>query len=424
MANISDVIQGKREAVRCPYPAYAQLQVAGGVYHDPQSDIFVVTHHALIAKVNTNPAVFSNQNPMGPTVMDAVHAVQRVLASADEAFIKKAELVLARGVGVLFTADPPVHTRHRKLLNKALTPKAVARIEPQVREACNHLIDGFADRGRVDLVPEYAVPAPVLALAILLGVPPERARDFNGWAEAINAAIGRSLTDDEVRNSINGQMEFWEFFEAEFADRMANPQQDLLTAVVNAREEGERPLTLDEMVSFASQFIGAGADTTSKLLAMGTYMLANDPSLAAQLRQDPGLIPRFIEEALRLESPVQGLFRLTTQDTELGGVPIPAGKYVWVVYAAANRDPDVFEDGDEFRLDRGRMPHYAFGHGPHSCIGSALARSVARIGFETLLERLEGIALAEEGAPADFDLNSFVMHGMRSLDLTFTKAGS
>lgn len=188
--------------------------------------------------------------------------------------------------------------------------------------------------------------------------------------------------------------------------------------MVRARNEGDSPLTANEMVGFCSQLIGAGADTTSKLISSFMLMLCEGPGLMARVRAQPEDLPRCLE--LRLESPVQGLFRVATEDTELGGVRIPAGSHVWVLYASGNRDDAVFDRPEEFDDGCERLrSHQAFGHGPHSCIGAPLARAVSRIAFEVLLEPLDDIRTAEPGFVPRYD-PSCVMHGMQSLPPRFT----
>lgn len=410
------------DAMRCPYDQYAQLRREAPVFHDHEHDIYVVSRHADIERVTTAPRLFSNQNPMGPTVSGAIAAVGRALQDATPEFAERVRVVMSRG-DVLFTQDPPDHTRHRRILAKAFTPRSVTRIEPRIRELCHGLVDGFAvsgDPGEVDLVPAFCSPAPVQALATLLGVPVEKSGDFARWADAINAAIGTAMTDEALLATLETQIEFWTFFENEIADRERDPGDDLLSAIVRARDEGDEPLSPNEMVGFCSQFIGAGADTTTKLISSFMLMLCRDPALMARVRSRPDELGACLEEALRLESPVQGLFRVATEDTELGGVAIPAGAHVWVVYASGNRDEEVFAEPETFDPQRARLrSHQAFGHGPHSCIGAGLARSVARIAFEVLLERLDDIELAEPDFVPRYD-PSYVMHGMQRLPLTVT----
>ena len=413
------VFDQDQDAMRCPYPHYEQLRRTAPVYHDPEHDIYVVTRHADIEKVNTAPRLFSSQNPMGPTVSGAIAAITRAMTDVTPEFAERVRVVMSRG-DVLFTQDPPHHSRHRKILNKALTPRSVARIEPQIRQMCHELVDAFAGYGTVDLVPAFCSPAPIHALATLLGVPVERSGDFARWADAINSTIGTSMSDEDLLATLETQIEFWTFFENEVEDRTREPRDDLISAVVGARDEHGTPLTPNEMVGFFSQLIGAGADTTTKLISSFMLMLCEDPALTDRVRSRPDELPQCLEEALRLESPVQGLFRVATEDTELGGVAIPQGAHVWVVYASGNRDDAVFDAPDDYDPDRERLrSHQAFGHGPHSCIGAPLARAVARIGFEVLLERLDDIRTVEAGFVPHYD-PSYVMHGMQSLPITFT----
>jgi cytochrome P450 len=306
------------------------------------------------------------------------------------------------------------------MLIKALSRGAILRAEPTVRAICSELIDGFAADGKVDLVSAYAVPAPVMALRVFLGVDSDRTADFGRWAKALNSATGHVLSDDELRESTEAQLEFLDFLESEVADRKLDPGDDILSMLLDAgREEAEHPLTMDEITALATQFVAAGSDTTSNLIGMGMYQLASDAELMGKVSGNPALIRPFVEESLRLESPVQGMYRIATQDTVLNEVEIPAGKYVYMLYAAANRDPSTYEDAEGYRLDRSKSAHYAFGRGPHTCIGASLARTVAYIAFETLLARVTDIKLADPSAGADINVGSYILRGPNSLQLTF-----
>jgi cytochrome P450 len=416
---ITPVLTQQQEAMRCPYPHYAELRESAPVFYDEQHNVYVVTRHADIQKVNNQPRLFSSQCPMGPTVADAVAAVQRALTGATPEFIDRVRVVVGRG-DVLFTQDPPGHSRHRRILNKALTPRAVAQIEPDIRAMCHALVDKFVDAGQVDLIPEFCSPAPIHALSKLLGVPVERTPDFERWTAALNAPIGTSMSDEELIATLTEQIEFWTFVESEVSRRLEHPTDDLISAVAHARSDGDQPLTINEMVGFSSQLITAGADTTTKQISSFMLMLCRDPGLMAEVRSNIDDLPRYLEEGLRLESPVQGLFRVATEDTELGGVPIPAGAMVWVVYGSGNRDNSVFDRPDEFDADRDKLrTHLAFGHGPHTCIGAPLARAVSRIAFEVLFERLDDIQLRDDRFVPEF-YPSYIMHGMKSLPVTFT----
>jgi cytochrome P450 len=213
-------------------------------------------------------------------------------------------------------------------------------------------------------------------------------------------------------------MAFFEYMQGKVDQRRVEPKADLITDVVEARLDGE-PLRDDEMLAMFSQFMVAGNETTTKLIASSVRILCEQPELMERLRDDPSLIPGYVEEALRLEAPVQGLYRMATTDTEVGGVPIAAGSHLMVVYAAGNRDDKTFaspEAADPTRTNA--MKHLAFGHGEHYCLGAALARAEGRIAIETLLERLDDIRIAVPVESLEYE-PSYVLHGLKQLRLTF-----
>ncbi len=416
---VSQVLAGNTAAVRCPFPHYRETQEAAGVYHDAETDVYVVSDPALIFKVANEPAIFSSRNPQGPQVFKAIDDAREILEKSEPELFRKFEVMLSRGA-VLFTADPPDHARHRRMFIKALSRGAVLQAQPTVRAICTELIDGFIGDGEVELMSAYATPVPVLALATFLGVGPERALDFGRWAKALNAANGHSMDEEELRENIATQLEFLEFLEAEIERRREAPGDDLLSMMLEVgRDESEIPLTVDEMLALGTQFVAAGADTTSNLIGSGTYQLVSDPELMKEVRSDSALIRPFVEESLRLESPVQGLHRVTTEETELGGVHIPADRYVYLLYAAANRDPDMFDEPDSYRLDRSGAAHFGFGRGPHTCLGAQLARTVASIAFEVLLSRLTDLQLTEPDNQNDINVDTYVLRGPRTLPLSF-----
>lgn len=420
MSAIKPVLDLTAPAVACPYPYYAQLRQGPAVAYDADHDIYIVSHYADVVSVNTRPQVFSNRNPMGPAISAALERLGRVLATRPASFQARAMTVLKRGE-VLFTADPPEHSRHRKILNKALTPTAVRDMEPRIREHCQGLLARITHVQPTDLLPAFAVPAPVYSLASLLGVPVDRAADFFRWAGAINATIGTALDDEGLLAAIEAQMEFWSYFEAQIEQRRRAPADDLISAVTQAAGDDGQPLTLNEMVGFCSQLVGAGADTTTKLIANTVYRLCTDLTLQSRLRQDPASVPACLEEMLRLEPPVQGMFRVATQDFALGEHRIPSGALVWSLYASANRDEAVFCRADELDLDRDNLrAHLSFGHGPHVCIGANFARSVARIAIETLLQASGTLELAQPGFVPGFE-PSYIMRGMRALPVRLGK---
>ncbi|MCF1592521.1 cytochrome P450 [Streptomyces muensis] len=416
---ISAVLGQDPQALQCPFGHYAEQRRTAPVAHDAEHDVYVVTRHDDIVSVLKRPDLFSNRNPMGPSVEKAFGVVQSALEGASPDFIERVRVAMSHG-DVLFTQDPPVHGRHRRVLGKSITPSSVARLEPVIRRLCNDLVDAFIADGEADLVPAFIAPFPIQVLSTMLGVPVEMHRDFARWAHAINSHVGADVRRAELMATLEDQVEFWAYFEQALADRKESPRDDLLTAVVQARNEGEEPLTLNEMVGFCAQLVAAGADTTTKLISSFALMLLRDPELMRLLRADQALLPDAIEEALRLESPIQGLFRIATSDTELHGVKIPAGAYVWLVYGAANRDDEVFTNPDQFDSTRPELrSHLALGKGIHACLGAPLARVEARIAFEVIFSRFEEIRLADQDFEPAYDAG-YITRGIESLPVVFT----
>jgi cytochrome P450 len=318
---------------------------------------------------------------------------------------------------VLLRADPPDHGRQRALVNRVFTPAAVRALEPDITELAESLIDGFAERGRVELVSDFAVPLPMTVISNALGVSLDRKDDFKRWTDGV-AGISGSPDSARLAAAIRARSELAEFVLALIDERAEQPGSDLISRIVQARIDGEG-LGRHEMVEMIEQFLVAGNDTTTKLIATAMLRLASDPALAERLRTDPELIPPFVEEVLRLEPPANGIYRIAQHDVVLDGVEIPAGSSVLLVYASGNRDPDQFERPDECEPGRaGSSPHLAFGFGEHYCVGAGLARAETRIALTCLLARCADLRLdiAVDEIPYK---PSFMLHGIQRLPLVF-----
>jgi cytochrome P450 len=323
-------------------------------------------------------------------------------------------------------ADPPAHTRYRQLVSKAFTPRRVAALRPTIERICTELCDAMDAVGApVDLVGAYAVPIPARVIATALGVPDERYPDFKRWADAEIAAIGRQLDDDAWRRSAREVVELQRYFAAELEARRREPRDDLLTGLLEARltpddgVDGE-PLTMEEMISIVQQLHVAGSETTANLISEMAVALARDPDLWQLVVDEPEHRAAVVEEMLRLASPSQGSFRVTTVDTELGGVEIPKGATVWVMFAAANRDERHYEH--PARVDPARpgvYQHLAFGRGTHYCLGAPLARLEAGIALRTLAERYERLELVDE---AELRYHpSWILRGLVRVDVRLVR---
>jgi cytochrome P450 len=417
MSKLSALLSLDPDLTRCPYTAYDEIRAQGPVVFDADAGFFVVTGYNEAQYVTGHPELFSSANPMGPSVLPATAAIEAALADDPALAARVGAMNTNRGV-VLFTADPPRHTRHRKLLSRALTARAVAALEPDIRSICSVAIDSFAGRGSVDFISEYASVISALTLGIVLGVPPADTHHFLRWGRAINTSIGAMLTPEEIRACIADQLEFLTYFEAQIEMRRAAPSGDMLSAIANARYENEEPFTADEVLGITSQIVSAGAETTTKLIGSAMRILCERPDLLELYGASPERIPDFLEECLRLEAPIQGLFRIATQDTVIGEQSVPCGAVIWVVWGAANRDDAVFECPADLNPSRDSLrAHMSFGHGVHFCIGAPLARLEAQVALETFLSRLKDIRL-DTGGTVAYEPN-YIIHGITRLPVTF-----
>ncbi|HEX9684120.1 MAG TPA: cytochrome P450 [Acidimicrobiales bacterium] len=408
------------DAIRMSYRHWAELRDEGPVVWVDQLQCFAVIRYEEIVSVVRDPGRFSSRMPTGPKMVnETMSRLQEIMAESPEMFETLSKGLMIGSAPALLNADPPAHDRQRALVNRAFSPPRVRRMEEPIRALANQLVDTFVDRGECEFVHEFAVLLPLTIIAGALGVPDGDLATFKRWSDDFVVAIGNDhLSKDDLKRMLLSQVEFFDYFTDKIEERRAQPQDDLISDVVHAEVEGEEPLTTMEMLGMFSQFLVAGNETTTKLLASTMLRLIEDPELMATVRADRSLIPGLIEEVLRLDTPVQGLFRVADQNCELGGVEIPAGSSLWVLYASANRDDGEFAEPDVLDLGRANAKaHLAFGQGVHYCLGASLARAEGRIGIEILLDRLDDITLADD-ATIEYE-PSYVLHGVRALPITF-----
>jgi cytochrome P450 len=324
----------------------------------------------------------------------------------------------------MLNADPPDHTRLRRLVQKAFTPGRVAGLRPRIEAITASLLDAMpgggsggggrardadpAGDGVVDLITEFAFPLPMTVICELLGIPDGDREEFKTWSQVI---LSSTATFDEYR-AAGGAM--YGYFTRLLADKRAAPADDLLSALITARDSGDS-LDEPELLAMIFLLLVAGHETTVNLIATGTLALLTHPSEFARLRADPSLLPGAVEELLRFANPLNhATDRYAPESLEVGGVVIPAGEPVLVVTSSANRDPARFPDPDRLDVGRDASGHVAFGHGIHYCVGAPLARLEGEIAFGALLARFPGLSLAVEPAALRWRPSSLI-HGLETL---------
>jgi cytochrome P450 len=400
-----------------PYPYFEHLRRQGPVVREPHHGVVAVTGYAETLEVYKDAELFSNCvavggpfpplpfTPEGDDISDLVEQHRTDMPLHEH----------------MVAMDPPNHTKARSLLSRLLTPKRLKANQDFLWELADRQLDEFIEAGQCEFLTAYSKPFSLLAIADLLGVPRQ---DHGEFVDA--------LANPHLMGNIKGEaaainpLEFLDDkFSSYIADRRAEPRDDVLSELAAATyPDGSLPAVTD-VVRTATFLFGAGQETTAKLLGAALRILCDRPDLQQTLRDDPSLIPAFIEETLRLESPVKTEFRLALRSTALAGVDIPAGTVVMISPGAANRDPDRFERPYEFRLDRkNAREHVAFARGVHSCPGAPLARVEGRVSLERILSRMANITAddefhGEEDARRYTYEPTYILRGLTELHLLF-----
>ena len=290
--------------------------------------------------------------------------------------------------GGILSMDPPDHTRLRRLVAKAFTQRRVEKLRPRTQEIADGLVDGMIERGGpADMVEEFALPLPIAVICELLGVPFEDRERFRVWSDAFLST--NKLSPEQVTDYMDRMMDY---IAGLIAQRRAQPADDLITALIAARDEQDK-LSEDEMVRLAAGILVAGHETTASQIPNFLHVLLTHPQQLERLRADLDLVPHAVEELLRFV-PLgvgAGFARYATEDVELGGVLVRAGEPVLSSVGSANRDDAIFANPDELDLARAEASHVGFGHGPHHCLGAQLARLELQVALRTLLTRLPGL---------------------------------
>jgi cytochrome P450 len=386
-----------------PYPMYARLRAEDPIHWSPLMEAWVLTRYDDVAAVLTDSRFSADRR-------------QARNRFADEIAKREEEFGPFGRTRTMLTSDPPEHTRLRRLVSKAFTPRMVEGLRPRIQAIVDELLDEAAENGRMDVIRDLAYPLPVIVIAEMLGVPPEHRDQFKHWSDEIVGVLGGPLVPQEtLERSRAAVHELAGYLQGVIAERRREPREDLVSGLIAAEEQGQI-LSEDEMLATAMLLLVAGNETTTNLIGNGMMGLLRNPDQLDRLRGDPSLVPTAVEELLRFDGPVQATGRVAMEELEIGGQRVTPGQAVLTVLGAANRDPARFERPDELELGRQPNEHVAFGDGIHFCLGAPLARAEGQIAFETLLRRFERPHLETDSLQWG---GSFILRGLRSLPIAF-----
>jgi cytochrome P450 len=399
------------EIQKCPYEQYKTLRDDHPVYQDPDTGIYHVSRYEDVRYVLSNHELFSG-NVRG--------------RAPSERQLKVNNRFQERGWvpgPTLISRDEPNHKQMRAMFNEAFRPARINQLDPFVESTARDLFAGFRKAGRCEWVRDFAVPLPLSIIVRQMGADTADLWRIKSWTDAFFKRISMMLSEDEEMATVDKEIEAQHYFQPIFERLRERPDDTLLSELVNREiPEWGRTLTDNELHAemMADTFVG-GSETTTNALSAGVKLLAEQPETWEQLKSDPDKYLRtFIEEVLRLESPVQCLLRMATEEVEISGVKLPAGAVIAVRYASANRDERRFDEPEQLDLDRVKpATHLAFGSGAHHCLGAPLARRELWWGFKVLTEEVETLNFAED--KNTFDVHPhFLLRSLKELHIEFT----
>ncbi len=361
-----------------PYPRLNQLRNSTATYHDPEFNMVIVTHHEDVQRILRDKDMLSDPRKAREDDMT------RRFMPED-----------GREPSMLFMDDPD-HRRLRNLVNKAFTPRAVEEMRPRVREIVDELLSAVTD-GEFDLIAALAAPLPSIVIAEMLGIDARRHQDFKRWSDiSTDVFFNVFPTDDQIAEAQEASDSLNALFQEEIEKRRGSDAQDLIGAMVRAEEDGDR-LTTEEIVSQCNLLLIAGNVTTTDLIGNGMKALLDNPEQFEKLKRQPALIENAVEEMLRFDSPVVSSGRIAPEDMTLNGCPVHKGQSITTSLGAANRDPDIHRDPDQFDVARDNIQHQSFGGGRHFCLGAPLARVEGQEAVRGLLNKFPNLRHGPRG---------------------------
>lgn len=402
-----------------PYPAYKQLRDEAPIYFMPEMNLHVVTRYDLLREAIKRTEDFSSRYDV---FLGGARELMFSTLSDDQK--KEAMDIESQMVDIpptMLTLDEPEHTQYRSLVSQLFTGSQVKKSEDQVRAVIMKNIETMKGKSSGDFMEDFAFPVPLEIISDRLGIPVEDRDFFYPAATAAAAGLKMApLTPEQIIERAQIALDLQRFLIGLVEARRKDPRDDMITILAKSKlEEADRELTHGEILSILNQFLVAGHETTTSTFGWGMLALCDNPEIQDKIRGDEKRIRTFVEETLRVEAPVQGLPRLVTRDTELGGYALKEGDMLMLRYGAANRDERQFENPDDVDVERAKAGmQMAFGSGVHHCIGAPLARQELNIGFYELVEHFQDFALdASKGRPvAD---PSFILRGLPHLNVTY-----
>jgi hypothetical protein len=373
------------EFLQDPHPYYAALREQAPICWSDKLGMWLTSDYALTLEVLRDHTRFSNADRIAAELASVPQAEREVLSP----------LVEELGTGLIHS-DPPDHTRMRRIVSQAFTPRMVETLRARTDGMVDELIDAMGAKEHCDFIEDFAFPLPVLVISDMFGVPRGDSGRIKVWSEKITDLGSRRAPLAELaREALTATLELKEYFLAILEERRREPKDDLITLLLNAESDGDR-LSRTELIGMAILILVAGHETTTSLLSNGLLLLLQNPEQLAALRADIALMPGAVEEMLRMEPSFLRTPRRIREDMEFAGAHLKRDQMISALNAAANRDPAVFAEPDRFDIRRSPNKHLAFGHGPHTCLGAPLARLEASLAFPKLLARLPGLALTDD----------------------------
>ncbi|MET7653063.1 MULTISPECIES: cytochrome P450 [unclassified Streptomyces] len=385
-----------------PYPAYAELRKRGRVIYYEPTDQWLVPRHADVSALlrerrlgRTYQHRFTHED-FGRTAPPAEQEPFHTLNDHG-----------------MLDLEPPDHTRIRRLVSKAFTPRTVEQLKPYVRRLAGELVDRLVEAGGGDLLSDVAEPLPVAVIAEMLGIPESDRAPLRPWSADICGMYELSPSQETAARAVRASAEFSEYLRELIAARRKEPGDDLISGLIAAHDEGDR-LTEQEMISTAVLLLNAGHEATVNATVNGWWALFRNPEQLAALRADHSLVPSAVEELMRYDTPLQLFERWVLDEIEIDGTVVPRGAEIAMLFGAANHDPAVFADPDRLDLTRTDNPHISFSAGIHYCIGAPLARIELAASMTALLEKAPALTLAAEPRRKP----NFVIRGLEGLSVT------